>query len=152
MELLTGFLHSNYLHSVNQFERCKLSVQMTLTVDFPFFFYHYYYYIVFVLSFFDDIFVCTKYRLRRFFLWTQCSKHSAKPEFGWTILFSVYDFHVEETMATVNDLPDEILEFIFSHMPPYKDLQSCALVCKRWTQIVQSTNKFIDKISSIVFK
>lgn len=43
-------------------------------------------------------------------------------------------------MATqcINDLPDEILEFIFGHMPPYKDLESCALVCKRWTTIVRS--------------
>lgn len=38
----------------------------------------------------------------------------------------------------INELPDELLEFIFGHMPPYKDLQSCALVCKRWTDIVRS--------------
>lgn len=38
----------------------------------------------------------------------------------------------------IDDLPDEILEFIFGHMPPYKDLESCALVCKRWTTVVRS--------------
>lgn len=40
--------------------------------------------------------------------------------------------------AAINDLPDEILEFIFGHMPPYNDLKSCALVCKRWTHVVRS--------------
>lgn len=40
--------------------------------------------------------------------------------------------------TSINDLPDEILEFVFSHMPPYKDLESCALVCKRWANITRS--------------
>lgn len=38
----------------------------------------------------------------------------------------------------INELPDELLEFILGHMPPYADLQNCALVCKRWTDIVRS--------------
>lgn len=46
------------------------------------------------------------------------------------------------TETNINDLPDEVLEFIFSHMPPYKDLQSCALVCKRWTNVVKSKCSF----------
>lgn len=41
-------------------------------------------------------------------------------------------------MVLINDLPDEVLEFIMSHLPPYKDLESCSLVCKRWNHIVQS--------------
>lgn len=40
--------------------------------------------------------------------------------------------------TSINDLPDEILEFVFGHMPPYKDLESCALVCKRWANITRS--------------
>ncbi|XP_012525965.1 F-box only protein 42 isoform X2 [Monomorium pharaonis] len=32
----------------------------------------------------------------------------------------------------INDLPDELLEYILSLIPPYKDLQECRLVCKRW--------------------
>lgn len=44
----------------------------------------------------------------------------------------------KDMMASINDLPDELLEFIFGYMPPYKDLESCALVCKRWTNIVRS--------------
>lgn len=45
------------------------------------------------------------------------------------------------TSTSVNDLPDEVLEFIFGHLPPYRDLESCALVCKRWTNIVRSELK-----------
>lgn len=40
--------------------------------------------------------------------------------------------------TSINDLPDEILEFVFGDMPPYKDLESCALVCKRWANITRS--------------
>ncbi|XP_024884293.1 F-box only protein 42-like [Temnothorax curvispinosus] len=32
----------------------------------------------------------------------------------------------------INDLPDELLEYILSLIPPYRDLQECRLVCKRW--------------------
>lgn len=32
----------------------------------------------------------------------------------------------------INDLPDVLLEYILSLIPPYKDLQECRLVCKRW--------------------
>ncbi|XP_055628388.1 F-box only protein 42 [Toxorhynchites rutilus septentrionalis] len=41
-------------------------------------------------------------------------------------------------MATVNDLPNEILEFIFSLLPPYLDLEQCALVCKRWIPLINN--------------
>ncbi|KAI8428134.1 hypothetical protein MSG28_002392 [Choristoneura fumiferana] len=33
---------------------------------------------------------------------------------------------------TIEDLPDEVLEFILGFLPPYKDLQNCKTVCKRW--------------------
>lgn len=38
----------------------------------------------------------------------------------------------------INMLPDEMLEFILSYLPPYKDLENCSLVCKRWQGIVKS--------------
>lgn len=33
---------------------------------------------------------------------------------------------------SINDLPDEVIEFVLSFVPPYKDLHDCMLVCKRW--------------------
>lgn len=48
-------------------------------------------------------------------------------------------------MININDFPDEVLEFIFSHLPPYSDLENCNLVCKRWHQIVHGT-KFFRKL------
>ncbi|XP_014205056.1 F-box only protein 42 [Copidosoma floridanum] len=41
----------------------------------------------------------------------------------------------------INDLPDEILEYILSLVPPYKDLQECRYVSKRWCQ---ATNNVIE--------
>lgn len=38
-------------------------------------------------------------------------------------------------------LPDEILEFILTYLPPYRDLESCRLVCKRWNSVVKSKCK-----------
>uniref|UniRef100_A0A1A9WV06 F-box domain-containing protein n=1 Tax=Glossina brevipalpis TaxID=37001 RepID=A0A1A9WV06_9MUSC len=35
-------------------------------------------------------------------------------------------------------LPDEMLEFILTYLPPYKDLKNCSLVCKRWRGIVKN--------------
>ncbi|XP_048512597.1 F-box only protein 42 isoform X2 [Athalia rosae] len=35
-------------------------------------------------------------------------------------------------LCKIDDLPDEILEYILSLIPPYKDLQECTLVSKRW--------------------
>lgn len=41
-------------------------------------------------------------------------------------------------MTNINDLPEEVLEFIFSILPPYKDLQEISLVCKRWSGLAKS--------------
>lgn len=41
-------------------------------------------------------------------------------------------------MVAINALPDEILELILFNLPPYRDLDSCALVCKRWAAVVHS--------------
>ncbi|XP_046421538.1 F-box only protein 42 [Neodiprion fabricii] len=35
-------------------------------------------------------------------------------------------------LCKIDDLPDEILEYILSLIPPYKNLQECTLVSKRW--------------------
>ncbi|KAG4078474.1 hypothetical protein HA402_009186 [Bradysia odoriphaga] len=44
-------------------------------------------------------------------------------------------------MLNINDCPDEVLEFIFGHLPPYQDLENCKLVCKRWHQIVHGVKR-----------
>lgn len=38
----------------------------------------------------------------------------------------------------IDDLPDEILEYILTLIPPYKDLQECMFVSKRWFQATKS--------------
>lgn len=48
----------------------------------------------------------------------------------------------------VEMLPDEILEFILTYLPPYKDLENCSLVCKHWNDIVKS--KFYPFIVSSI--
>jgi len=40
--------------------------------------------------------------------------------------------------STVDDVPDEVLEYVLSLVSPYKDLQECSLVCKRWHRSVKS--------------
>ncbi|XP_061399254.1 uncharacterized protein LOC133334959 [Musca vetustissima] len=45
---------------------------------------------------------------------------------------------VEVEVYHVNMLPDEMLEFILTYLPPYKDLENCRLVCKRWNGIVKN--------------
>ncbi|XP_041973103.1 F-box only protein 42 [Aricia agestis] len=40
--------------------------------------------------------------------------------------------------ASVENLPDEVLEFILGFLPPYKDLQNCMSVCKRWCNCSQN--------------
>lgn len=39
---------------------------------------------------------------------------------------------------TMEDLPDEVLEFILGFLPPYRDLQNCMAVSKRWYNCGQS--------------
>lgn len=41
-------------------------------------------------------------------------------------------------MVHINELPDEVLEFIMSHLPPYNDIDECSLVCRRWANVVHS--------------
>lgn len=44
---------------------------------------------------------------------------------------------------SINDLPDEIIEFVLSFVPPYKDLHDCMLVCKRWR--INVLSKYSDE-------
>lgn len=41
----------------------------------------------------------------------------------------------------IEDLPDEVLEFILGFLPPYKDLQNCMSVCRRWCDCAHSKFK-----------
>lgn len=41
----------------------------------------------------------------------------------------------------INELPDEVLEYIFTLVSPYKDLRGCMLVCKRWHETVKSKGR-----------
>ncbi|GAB0100487.1 uncharacterized protein DMENIID0001_165360 [Sergentomyia squamirostris] len=47
-------------------------------------------------------------------------------------------------MLSINDLPNEILEMIISHLTPYKDLDSCEQICQRWADLVK--RKHLRKI------
>lgn len=49
-------------------------------------------------------------------------------------------------MATIYDLPDEILEYILSLVSPYEDLHSCMSVSKQWKKYVKS--KLLSKVFS----
>ncbi|KAL1124381.1 hypothetical protein AAG570_001010 [Ranatra chinensis] len=51
-----------------------------------------------------------------------------------------------DSSVSINSLPDEVLEYILSLVPAYKDLQDCRLVCKRWYKNVQNViyHKKID--------
>lgn len=45
----------------------------------------------------------------------------------------------EQTLrSTIEDLPDEVLEFILSFLPPYRDLENCGGVCRRWYACAQN--------------
>ncbi|KAK3869686.1 hypothetical protein Pcinc_025023 [Petrolisthes cinctipes] len=48
-------------------------------------------------------------------------------------------------MATINDLPEEILEYILCLISPYNDLRSCRQVCQRWYTCCQGV---VDKRKS----
>uniref|UniRef100_A0A499FV17 F-box domain-containing protein n=1 Tax=Anopheles farauti TaxID=69004 RepID=A0A499FV17_9DIPT len=49
--------------------------------------------------------------------------------------------------ASISDLPNEILEFVFSLLPPYEPLEHCAAVCKRWNLL--ATNVRARKKSNL---
>ncbi|XP_023017017.2 F-box only protein 42 isoform X1 [Leptinotarsa decemlineata] len=43
--------------------------------------------------------------------------------------------------SPIDILPDEVLEFILSLIPPYKDLHECMVVCRRWRRCVLNVVK-----------
>ncbi|CAH1105695.1 unnamed protein product [Psylliodes chrysocephalus] len=44
-------------------------------------------------------------------------------------------------VADMDSLPDEVLEFILSLLPPYKDLHDCMMVSRRWRRCVLNVVK-----------
>lgn len=50
-------------------------------------------------------------------------------------------------MANIDDLPDDVLEFIIAHLRPYKDFESLKIVSSRWNNLIKS--KFLTKIEAI---
>lgn len=48
-----------------------------------------------------------------------------------------YDSEIESG-CTIEDLPDEVLEYILSLLPPYSDLDHCMDVSPRWKKIVEN--------------
>ncbi|XP_037947555.1 F-box only protein 42 [Teleopsis dalmanni] len=42
------------------------------------------------------------------------------------------------SLIEMEDLPDEMIEFILTYLSPYEDLDNCRLVCKRWSSIVKN--------------
>lgn len=42
----------------------------------------------------------------------------------------------------IDDLPDELLEYILSLVPPYKALEVCKFVCKRWQRTTEGMHIF----------
>lgn len=46
-----------------------------------------------------------------------------------------------KNVCTIEDLPEEVLEFILSLIPPYKDLHDCLQVSKRWRRCVLNVTK-----------
>ena len=44
-------------------------------------------------------------------------------------------------MSTIQDLPSEVLETVFSHLPLATDQQNLCLVCKKWRDIIQQMRR-----------
>lgn len=50
---------------------------------------------------------------------------------------------VDPYAKTIDDLPDEVIEFILGFLPPYKDLQDCMCVSKKW--YISSKSKILHR-------
>lgn len=57
-----------------------------------------------------------------------------------TVVFVEYKavLRLNTEMANIDDLPDDVLEFILTHLPPYDDFENCKVVSTRWNGIVKS--------------
>nr|CAD7196077.1 unnamed protein product [Timema douglasi] len=56
------------------------------------------------------------------------------------------DLHINEPQHCINDLPNEVLEYVFNLVSPYEDLKNCSLVCKKWYLSVQNVIVHTKKI------
>lgn len=43
---------------------------------------------------------------------------------------------INQQAVYISDLPEELIEYIFFHLSPYRDLQSAKLVCRQWYRLV----------------
>lgn len=44
-----------------------------------------------------------------------------------------------------DDLPEDVLEYIFLHLSPYGELQNCRVVCKLWRRVAQGAIERLQK-------
>ncbi|XP_071146947.1 F-box only protein 42-like [Mytilus edulis] len=51
------------------------------------------------------------------------------------------DFDTCSSNVNIDDLPEEILEFILSKVSPYRDVKSCMLVCRRWYRLAAGVTR-----------
>lgn len=52
---------------------------------------------------------------------------------------------VHQQAVYISDLPEELIEYIFFHLSPYRDLQSAKLVCRQWHRLVRGKNSTKNK-------
>ena len=43
-----------------------------------------------------------------------------------------------DEQINISYLPSEVIEYILSLVSPYKDLDACKLVCRKWLHLVRS--------------
>ncbi|GAB6019647.1 hypothetical protein CHUAL_001205 [Chamberlinius hualienensis] len=58
---------------------------------------------------------------------------------------------------TINEIPEEVLQYILSLIPPYRDIKQCRLVCRKWQRLTDDLinrrkNKFIKALRSLSLK
>ena len=62
------------------------------------------------------------------------------------------EMDVEQRMvnATIDDLPEEIMEYILSKISPYRDLKSSMLVCRRWYRLASGMFHVNNKVITLI--
>ncbi len=56
-------------------------------------------------------------------------------------VYQIIDFYIlKMSTLTIDNVPDEILEYIFYLLPPYEDIRCCMSVNKKWNQIASRKN------------
>lgn len=52
---------------------------------------------------------------------------------------------VHQQAVYISDLPEELIEYIFFHLSPYRDLQSAKLVCRQWHRLVRGVIRQLEQ-------